>query len=528
MAVNKILISIFLFGAHALFAQVNYTFLLKFSDKNHSGYSIHNPEVFLSDKAIARRAKQHIPIKEEDFPVSKSYLDSCIAKGAEIIYTLKWQNAVVIEADSSELNTLLAFPFVLNAQRLQSREGSIQAITNSNSMSYGNSFNQNSMLGIDKMHEDGYNGKGITIAIFDAGFKNADNLDVFESHFQEGRVLSTWDFVHNEMNVYDDDNHGTHCWSICGGYKPGSLIGPAYQASYHLLETEDASQESELEEVNWAKAAEYADSAGVDIISSSLGYSTFDNSAENHTYADLDGDKTIITQAADKAASKGIVVVNSAGNEGNTSWYYLLAPADGDSVLAVGAVNASKLYASFSSKGPSFDGRVKPNVAAQGQSTVYSEYNNQIQAGNGTSYSCPLVAGFIAGVWQANKNLSNMDIMKMVEQSASQFENPDDFIGYGIPSYYKVKSLIGDVDHFAILPNPGVQDFELVIPYELTGELMSLNIYDLLGRNVWSDSFISNVSLLKMPTLVLFPGMYQVVLETNSVKQDLKLVIGRD
>jgi subtilisin family serine protease len=527
MAVTKVLYLLLFLKSFSLLAQQDYFFLVAFCDKKHSMYSVEKPEMFLSAKAIQRRVNQSLPISIQDLPVSAAYLDSCLTKGAQILYSLKWQNSVVLKTDSTKLFAIMKFPFVKHARLIQNSFGGILSSNSVNSMSYGNSFNQNSMLGIDKMHDDGYNGNGIHIAIFDAGFRNADNLDVFQKHFQEGRVLSTWDFVHNESNVYDDDAHGTHCWSICGGYKPGSLIGPAYQASYHLLETEDASQESQLEELNWAKAAEYADSAGVDIISSSLGYSTFDNSAENYAYSDLDGDKTIITQAADDAASKGILVVSSAGNEGNTSWYYILAPADGDSVLAVGAVNSSKLYASFSSKGPSFDGRVKPNVSAQGQSTVHYEYTNQLSAGNGTSYSCPLVAGMAAGIWQANKSLTNMELLHTLEKSSSQYDAPDDFIGYGIPSYYKLKSMIGDVDQFSIFPNPGIDDFQLSLPFEISKEPISLGIYDLLGRKVWSYTFVATSPLMELPTLVLMPGLYQVILETESVKQDQKLIILR-
>lgn len=505
-------------------AQTNYKFLIYFTDKNTTTFSLTQPLQFLSQRALDRRERQGITLKQDDLPVPQPYLDSCKFKGALVLYSLKWLNAAVIEADSSELNAILSLPFVHHDKFVRARKGGVNATTES--FNYGGSFNQLEMLGANQMHVDGLNGEGMVIAIFDAGFNNADILDVFQSHYQEGRVLSTWDFVENEEDVYDDSNHGTHCFSICGGFKEGALIGPAYKASFHLLTTEDESSETELEELNWAKAAEYADSVGADLISSSLGYNTFDDDVNNHTYADLDGNSTLITQAADKAASKGIIVVNSAGNEGNNSWHYLLAPADGDSVVAVAAVDANRMYATFSSRGPSSDGRIKPDLAAKGQGTTLSEFNNQIITSSGTSYSCPLISGFFASLWQGYRDYSNMELIDIVKQSASQYTTPDNQMGYGIPSYTKAKQMLSS-DKFTILPNPGFGDFSLLLPISEVDKTIQLDFFDVLGKKVWDMRLTPFAPIQELGTLKVPAGMYYVRISSDALESSMKLIVGQ-
>jgi subtilisin family serine protease len=276
-------------------------------------------------------------------------------------------------------------------------------------LDYGLSTNQVSMIGADIMHQQGFTGKGMSIAVFDSGFRNAHLLPAFRHVFTSNRILATYDFVNKEESVYEDDEHGLRVFSAMAAYVPGQIIGTAYEAEYLLFRTEDASSEFRIEEINWLLAAEYADSAGVDVINSSLGYNYFSNPGMNYSRADMDGNTALVTRAADMAAATGMLVVVSAGNEGDDPWQTVAAPADADSVLSVGAVDRDGLYATFSSRGPTADGRIKPEVVAQGRGTVLSAASGNTVSSNGTSYSSPVLAGMATGFWQAYPHLTNME-----------------------------------------------------------------------------------------------------------------------
>ena len=320
------------------------------------------------------------------------------------------------------------------------------------------------MIGGLQLHENGYFGDNINVAIFDAGFMGVDILPIFNNLWDNNKIIFTRDFVNNNKNVFDYSQHGTMVLSVMGGYMLDSLIGTAPMANYLLFRTEDSESETMVEEDYWAAAAELADSIGVDIINSSLGYTImYDDTINSHTYSDMDGNTTIITKAADRAASRGILVVNSAGNSGLSSWYHIGAPADGDSVLAIGAVDYLGKIASFSSRGPSFDGRIKPNVCAKGVSVVVADQDSTIRYANGTSFSAPIISGLSACLWQAissnNIELSNMDIINLIQESSSLFSNPNDSLGYGIPNFY-LSYLNSSIDssnydnQINIFPNP--------------------------------------------------------------------------
>lgn len=390
MGQNKLFLSLLLIilclGFSPGSAQVKYKFLVYFTDKLDSPFTENNPSQFLSSRSIQRRIKQGIPISKNDLPVNPAYLDSLRKKGIDVWYPSRWLNAAVIHADSNQLAGINTLPFVKNISRV-SRLGKVEGIDINTlsplqlekaNVNYGASFNQVSMIGADVMHSEGYRGEGMLIAVFDGGFQNANTVSFLDSLFKNKQVLKTFDFVEKKEDVYGFLDHGTNVLSTMAGYSEGQLIGTAYKADYLLLRTEDASTEKLIEEANWLIAAEFADSAGADLINSSLGYTTFDDPKTDHRYKDLDGNTTIITKAADLAAAKGIVVVNSAGNDGSNSWKYISAPADADSILAVGAVDASGNYAAFSSIGPSYDGRVKPDVAAQGQNAIIGYPNGNI------------------------------------------------------------------------------------------------------------------------------------------------------
>jgi serine protease AprX len=349
---------------------------ITFTDKNYSPFSTDRPEEFLSERALQRRQKQHIAIDSRDIPVNPDYIREIQSTGARILTCSKWLNSVTFDhTDSSALSKIMKLPYVYSVSRKinapdQARQKKIfieQPVANTE-LDYGNSALQIMMLNGDKLHAMGYTGENIHIAILDGGFYNADTDEAFDRLWQENRILGVYDFVNPGGSVFQENYHGKTVLSIIGGYVPGYLIGTAPDASFYLLRSEDVGSEYPIEEDNWIAAAEYADSSGADIINTSLGYSTFDDPSLDYNYADMDGNSTRISTAADIAASRGMLVVVSVGNEGSKSWRYITAPSDADSVLAVGAVNSSLSIAHFSGHGPSSDGQVKPDVCAMGVS----------------------------------------------------------------------------------------------------------------------------------------------------------------
>lgn len=487
-------------------------FFIQLKDKNGTAFSVERPQEFLSQRSIERRQKQNIEITENDLPVSQTYLNQIAETGAEVIYTSKWLNGVLVETNASTLSEVLALSFVLplnnnlpinaRVQANSERSGINSKFLDFEDFDPGTSKNQLEMLGVDIMHREGFTGKGVLIGILDSGFANGKSLDVFQHIFAENRVLDTWDYVRNESDVYNDHSHGTNVWSCIGAKLEGQLLGTAPDASFALYTSEDVFSETKLEEANWLFAAERADSLGVDVINTSLGYTTFDNSAQNYRYEDLDGDIPLITQAADFAASKGIVVVTSAGNSGNKAWKYVGAPADGDSVLAIGAVDENGAYASFSSVGPRTDGTIKPEIAAKGLRTTLSSHQNFVGQGNGTSFASPLIAGMMANMVQAFPNLSAMELRDIIIKSASQYDSPDELLGYGIPNYSRAKSIANienlkksTTEEVLVFPNPieNEQGFDVLLTKdENTGGTYTVQVTDLRGRVVLEQEYTSN------------------------------------
>lgn len=446
----------------------SFIYKVKLTDKGNSVYTTSKPSDFLSAKSIERRLLQQIPVNESDLPVNPGYIKSIEASGAKVIYSSKWLNLLIISVDNRLIADAIADkPFVRNIipadylikqnrvsskkpffdiERLDKhvlRSGS-KRTRSSKELNYGASLNQAQMIKVDQLHEQGFLGNGMTIAVIDAGFNSANVLAAFDSLFTNGQILGTRDFVQPGNDVYNTSisTHGMMVLSTMGGYLPGQLIGTAPKASYFLLRSEDAGSEYLMEEYYWVNAAEYADSVGVDIINSSLGYTEFDNPEENHVYGDMDGNTAVVTIGADMAASKGILVVNSAGNSGNDPWLYIGAPADGDSVFTIGAVNPDGQYAFFSSIGPTADGRIKPDVSAQGVSTIVATIPSGVGGSNGTSFSSPVMAGAAACLWQANPSFSNIELMNAIKMSGSQSSNPDNYKGWGIPDLMLAGNLL--------------------------------------------------------------------------------------
>ncbi len=450
-------------------------YYVQFTDKNNSPYSIDDPSDYLSQRAIDRRIRQGIAIDEKDLPVNPAYLQGVTDAGAAVLNPTKWLNGVTIyTGDSTVVIAINALPYVANVLKSTPvvyndgpenfkkpffeheyyngtapvifKDG--QGIT---SFDYGEGYNQIHMLKGDLMHDMGYRGQGMIIAVIDAGFNNADIHPAFDSLWNNNQILGTRDLVDGGEVAFDKSSHGTMVLSTIGSNYPGQLIGTAPKASFWMLRSEDVGSEYIIEEYNWVSAAEFADSAGVDVINSSLGYYVFNDPSQDHTYADMNGNTTPVTIGADIAASRGMAVCNSLGNEGSGFWYYLIAPSDGDSVFGIGAVDANGNYAGFSSHGPSSDGRIKPNVVAQGSGVYAADPSGWFTYTGGTSFSSPITAGMVACLWQANPEMNNMEILSAIEQSASQSEDPDDLLGYGIPDYVMANNILTVVESFTLV-----------------------------------------------------------------------------
>ncbi len=503
------------------FAQNEVTnyYWIQFADKNGSNYSINQPENFLSKQAIERRQKQNIVVDEHDLPVSQAYIEALSAKGAEIIHTSKWLNGATIKAtDSVYQEIITTLDFILFSE--MTKPGiNLKSTTNKfrienqweeiDEAAYGASIHQLKLFNGQTMHLQGFRGEGMLIAVLDAGFFKTDELPAFERLLAENRIFGTRDFVNPGGNVYLEHSHGTNVLSTMGGELSGQLIGTAPKASYFLLRTEDDATEYLIEEDNWVAAAEFADSAGCDIINSSLGYTVFDDANMNHSYADLDGKTTRVTRAANMAVEKGMLVFSSAGNEAAASWKYLAAPSDGELVIGVGAVRNDSIWAPFSSLGPAAGGAVKPNLVAVGWGTTLQKTDGSIGASNGTSFSSPVLAGMAACLWQANPKASSLQIKEALEKSASQYTNPNDTLGFGIPDFEKAQQLLSEHKPAAIaqnwlaVPNPFLDQVFLYQQSAEPSEKFTVSLFSvngsLLQQQVFHDQhsfFLSNLANL--------------------------------
>ncbi len=496
-------------------------------NKDNNPYSLSNPGAFLTQRSLDRRAKAGISLDFHDLPVTPSYVTQIAATGATVVYPLKWFNAVVINTNAPTVLAQIALlPFVDHIDQVltdapasgrpvsgSQDEGAIPPYTvgkavpaatpkAGNVLNYGLAYNQAHMIAVDGLHNLGFMGQGMMIAVLDAGFANADQYAAFDSLRMKGRILGTRDFSVPGNNVFASTmhTHGTSVLSTMGANLPGEMVGTAPAASYWLIRTEVGDYEALIEEYNWAGGAEFADSLGADIINSSLGYTTFNNTIFDHTYADMDGNTTPVTRAADFAASRGILVVNSAGNDGSNSWHYIGAPADGDSVFTIGAVDDLGTYASFSSVGPTFDGRIKPDVMAQGQGTTIVTGSGLVGGGSGTSFSSPVTAGALACLWQSFPALSAEAIRNAVRNTASKASAPDNQYGWGIPDLIAARALLSTAGAgslperaFSLSPlpfasspvlrfndhKPGRVDVEIL---SVTGQVLQEREYDVSGQ----------------------------------------------
>ncbi len=517
-----------------------------------------NPSSVVSEKSLIRRQKVNLSIDFSDLPVNKSYIEQIKSFGFEIKQKSRWFNAVSGFANKSVINEISKLGFVKKIDIVKSFSKSKSNLEfeesvfletqkqiqpeNTFLLDYGNSFAQVNQINVPAVHNLGYNGNGVTICVMDAGFNNLAHVV-----FSTIDILATWDFVNGDPNVGDENDmgsgsHGTYVLSVLGGYAPGYLIGPAYRAKFLLAKTENTDSETPVEEDNWVAALEWADSIGVDLTSTSLGYLDYDFPFTSYTWQNMDGNTALITRAADLAVKKGIVVVNSAGNEGSRGTpNTLMAPADGDSVFAIGAVDNTGLRVSFSSYGPTVDGRIKPDFMAMGTGVVAARAFNQTQytTVSGTSFSCPLTSGAIALLLQANPNLTPIQLRNILRQTSSRSSNPDNYYGWGIINTLSALNQILGVEEnsipneFALFQNyPNPFNPSTIISWKMAESgWVSIKLYNSLGQELetivddYYDNGIHSKTFSAPPKLS--SGVYFYQIKSGNFIDTKKMILTR-
>lgn len=500
---------IFVFCGVVAFGQVQDAWVY-FNDKPQSQYYLDNPLEMLSQRALDRRTNQNITLDSTDVPIHQAYIDDITDLGTILVMAKsKWLNAVHVRGTYQNISGLLNLSFVesidfadktLNSSTPpssnSSTSGSQEAMNVDENYSYGNSANQIEMHNGHLLHQEGFTGNGKIIAVLDNGFIGVNSALPFERLHTEDLILGGYDFVNREPDFYTGGNHGTRVLSTIGAYQENELIGTAPNAQFYLFITEDNTSETPLEESLWVEATEMADSLGVDIINTSLGYNTFDNPNYDYTYSDMNGTTTFISRGANMAYAKGIICVTSAGNSGNGSWQYITAPADAQGSLTVGAVNFEGNYASFSSIGPTSDNRIKPDVMAQGMETINAMPDGTISTANGTSFSAPVMAGLVACLWEAFPSLTNEEIMQHIRESAHLYDNPTAQMGYGIPNFYQIYQSLKTEElqktEFSLYPNP---TSDLLYFYTNDTQQSNIKLFDISGKIMVEKSIENNSNI---------------------------------
>ena len=511
-----------------------------FTDKAGTAYSIAQPGDFLSERSVNRRALQGLAIDHHDRPVQPDYVRQIRDMGVEVTYVSRWLNGIAMTGlDAGSFQDVLNlsftdtvpwypqtddvfFPQPSGASRFEA------PLVISPNYDYGIASEQVSMLQTDLLHELGYTGKGVWIGVMDGGFRNVDSLASFEQMIDQGRIMETRNYV-NDLPVFRlASSHGMHVLSTMGGEWNGYMVGTAPHASYLLCTTEDAVRETRLEEIAWIEAAEYADSLGVDVLNTSLGYSDFDGSSFDYTYRDLDGISSFISRAASLAASRGMVACISAGNQGDDSWFYITPPADAFDILAVGAVDYNNQIAVFSSRGPSFDARIKPDVTAMGVASGIQSTQGGVTRGNGTSFASPILAGSVASLWQAYPELSARELIRWIRQSGDRHKNPDSTYGFGLPNFIHAYHAITSIPasfpagKLEIWPNPAMEHVMIRIPEQISEE-QEIRFYDMQGK----INFATRSALpgeIALPS-TLARGIYIVEVRTSTTIFRSRLIL---
>ena len=541
---KKILLLSLILSSTFIFSQEDA--LVFFADKDNVIASIANPISILTQAAINRKSAQGIVIDERDVPLNETYKTQINnAPGITVLAKSKWMNAVYVRGPKADIDNLLNLSFVtdvefmnksLNRPFQKSTPRDKFEIENQQKIvyNYGAAQNQVEMIGVDQLHQNNYNGDGITVAFLDNGYPNVLSNPAFAHVRNEGRLLGYYDFVARTQTSNGSGSHGAATFSDAAAIVENSdpnlaFVGTAPKASYYLFVTEDSSEESPAEEAYWVEALERADSLGVYVTNTSLGYQTFDNTAYDHSYSDLDGKTTIGARGANHAYDKGMINVTSAGNQGR-SWDfgYVGTPADAPGAFTIGAVDSSMNYVSFSSYGPTVDGRVKPDVMAQGSNSAIVNQNGQVDYSSGTSFSSPITAGAVASLWQVAPNLKNGVVMQAIRESASLYSSPTYNMGYGIPDFGVAMNALLQLGTeqqmqetlFALYPNP--VSTEINISFPKNTEQADFVLYNVLGKAVLKTKITPMKSRLDVSELS--SGMYIASITSNNKTTSFKII----
>jgi subtilisin family serine protease len=448
--------------------------------------------------------------------VCETYITVLKSNGVDILGSSKWLNAVCIS--DKELYKLQNVSFIAQVQPLEKYTIAEERIDED--FSYGQGDWQIEMMNLHRYHELGFTGKNVTMGVFDGGFWKVDSLPIFDSMWANNQIIAAYDFVDKDTLRYDESTHGMQVLALAGINYPDSMVGAAPGASFVLARTEDTRSETHLEELNWLNAMEWADSVGVDIIHSSLGYSLFDSLQGDYSYQDMDGKSTLITIAAERAAERGIFITNSAGNSGNDPWFYITAPCDGKNVLCIGAVDSFRTVTEFSSRGPSADGRVKPDVTTMGSRNTIPNRNGILRRGSGTSFSGPLVAGLVACLKGAHPDKSNEQIFEAILLSSDRYDTPDNEYGHGIPDALRADSILKAMPVLStykaeeldvtIYPNPARDYFQI-----RTEPGAELQITNLQGQVVIAKKLQNWINFVNVKDLSRGTYVIRVMYEEN-------------
>ncbi len=511
-----------------------------FADKENVAESIANPISILTQESIDRKVMQNTAIDERDVPVNESYITQIKnATGINVYSKSKWMNCVYVRGSQSNIEDLLDLSFVTSVEFADKSLNFLPEINrtvdkfeieNSSSRieyNYGAAANQIEMLKGEYLHEQDFTGEGMIVGVLDAGFPSVNTNPGFANMVNDGRLLGTYDFEQRSTNVDGTSTHGTKTTSDIVGFLNNQFVGTAPEASFYLFVTEYGPSENPVEEAWWVEALERSDSLGVDVINTSLGYQDYDNSSYTHSYEDLDGQTTFAARGGNIAYDKGMILVTSAGNDGG-GFGYVATPGDAPGVFTIGAVTPSGNYASFSSYGPTYDGRVKPDVMAQGQDAAVIGTDGGVSYSNGTSFSSPIMAGAITSLWQARPEVRNDQIMQIVRESAHLYNNPTNLMGYGIPNFedaYNALLILGVEDdflksNFALYPNPTSDIINISFPQELNKA--QFDLYTVLGNKVLSTEISSDLNSVSIESLAT--GIYIATISEGKHQVSFKIV----
>ncbi len=513
--------------------------LIKFADKPSSNDYFDNPLLMLSQKSLDRRVKYNIDLNMQDVPVEQSYISQIEALGIQPIAVSKWFNGVFAWLTDTQVSQAEALSFVSEVESFVQNGGGKMANPPQNKydvpdpghqpqqgvmdFNYGLTEEQITQLNLDYLHNLGFTGEGITIAVLDAGFPEVDNISAFDYIRNNGQIKGGYNFVDDNESFYTRGSHGTSVLSTIGGYIENQFVGTAIDADFYLFITENVDHELPDEEVFWIAAAEKADSLGVDVINTSLGYSEFDDPKYDYTYNDMNGETAFISKGAQIAAEKGMMIVVSAGNSGNNEWHYITAPADGVDVFTIGAVDNNGNPAGFSSYGPTPDGRIKPDVDARGSWATIIRTDGTIDYGSGTSFSSPIMAGAMACFIQAYPNVNPVEIRQTVRESANLYNNPTDQMGYGIPNFeaafndlLSANEVYQQEIEISVYPNPtsGIVNIQSEI------KIKQVQLISVEGKIVRKYSSVNQLDLNSLPN-----GIYMLKIQLENGKTGVKKLV---